>query len=299
MSAKIQVNRKAIFTGHQSSVYSLAAGAGEGQFFSADGNGWIVNWDLGKEADGKLVAQMHKSVYTIHYAPEQQLLWAGAINGDIARIDRNNNVRVLKAHSGPVFGFTQFSNEIFLSYGGDGQIIFWNPDGDIVHSFYAAKSIIRSVAVTETGLIAGVTGGMLYGCNSDGTGLREIYKFEGSVFSIASDVTDNSFFAAGRDAHIHHVFPYDDQVVQNSIAAHLQSIHCLKHNGNEWLGSSSMDKTIKLWDIKTMDLLKVIDKAKFGLHSSSVNNLLWLDANTLVSASDDRQIGVFEIKALE
>ena len=46
----------------------------------------------------------------------------------------------------------------------------------------------------------------------------------------------------------------------------------------------------------TMELLKVIDRPKLDAHSASVNRLLWLDDNTLVSAGDDRRILVTRLE---
>ena len=57
-----------------------------------------------------------------------------------------------------------------------------------------------------------------------------------------------------------------------------------------------MDKSIKVWDAESEKLLKVIDKSRHAGHGTSVNKLLWSDYNDqLISASDDRQISVWDI----
>jgi WD40 repeat protein len=57
-----------------------------------------------------------------------------------------------------------------------------------------------------------------------------------------------------------------------------------------------MDKSIKVWNLDEMKLLKVIDKGRHAGHGTSVNKLIWTDYQTqLVSASDDKTISVWKI----
>ncbi|MFM8834779.1 MAG: WD40 repeat domain-containing protein, partial [Cytophagales bacterium] len=56
---------------------------------------------------------------------------------------------------------------------------------------------------------------------------------------------------------------------------------------------------IKIWDANTLQLLKVIDKARHAGHGTSVNKLWWSShQQQLVSASDDRSISVWESEGL-
>jgi WD40 repeat protein len=57
-----------------------------------------------------------------------------------------------------------------------------------------------------------------------------------------------------------------------------------------------MDKSIKVWDLGELKLLKVIDKARHGGHGTSVNKLLWTSIHSqLLSAGDDRSIAAWDI----
>jgi WD40 repeat protein len=56
-----------------------------------------------------------------------------------------------------------------------------------------------------------------------------------------------------------------------------------------------MDKSIKVWDLEELKLLKVIDKARHAGHGTSVNKLLW-NTNMLLSASDDRSISAWDME---
>ena len=55
------------------------------------------------------------------------------------------------------------------------------------------------------------------------------------------------------------------------------------------LASASKDKSIRIWDTKTWQLLKVINRKKYEYHSNSVNKIIWsADDKSLISVSDDR-----------
>ena len=81
-----------------------------------------------------------------------------------------------------------------------------------------------------------------------------------------------------------------------SLDAHWYTIHSVKFSPSKTiLASASMDKTIRLWSGKDFKLLKVIDTTKFEAHKSSVNGLIWLNDNLLISCSDDASIKCWEI----
>ena len=103
----------------------------------------------------------------------------------------------------------------------------------------------------------------------------------------------------------------EDGQLRQEVKAHLFTIHALAGSELGWLASGSMDKTVKIWDRNTGELLKVIDREKYPSrgHSHSVNALCWLalaksgpNANLetglrrlLASAGDDKIIRVWEV----
>jgi WD40 repeat protein len=101
----------------------------------------------------------------------------------------------------------------------------------------------------------------------------------------------NIYALGGRDAKI---WITDELLnIHKQIDAHWFSIHALAFSprGN-LLASGSMDKSIRLWDANHGELLVHKELA----HRSSVNQIVWLDHDTLISCSDDSQIISWKIK---
>jgi WD40 repeat protein len=70
---------------------------------------------------------------------------------------------------------------------------------------------------------------------------------------------------------------------------------CFSPDGRYFL-TCSMDKSIKVWDAGTTRLLKVIDRARYAGHGTSVNKLLWTGYHDqIVSCSDDRTLSVWKL----
>ena len=60
--------------------------------------------------------------------------------------------------------------------------------------------------------------------------------------------------------------------------------------------TGSMDKSIKVWNLETFQLLKVIDKSRHAGHATSVNKVLWSDHHgQVLSCSDDKKISVWDL----
>jgi WD40 repeat protein len=117
-----------------------------------------------------------------------------------------------------------------------------------------------------------------------------------SVFTVAYSPDFRLLLAGGRDAHLRSWDVEADYRPEADIVAHLYALNHLAFSSDgQWLATVSMDKTIKLWEADTLRLRKVIDRARHGGHSTSINKVLWLSANTFATASDDRTVAVWEV----
>jgi WD repeat-containing protein 61 len=80
-----------------------------------------------------------------------------------------------------------------------------------------------------------------------------------------------------------------------SIPAHNYAIYAISFSPDKkYFATSSRDKTVKIWDAETFEVLVRLDKEKFQGHLNSVNKVLWMENNILLSCGDDRSILAWE-----
>jgi len=124
-----------------------------------------------------------------------------------------------------------------------------------------------------------------------------------SVFSMDWDLTSTpAMISGGRDAQLKR-FDIQHQT-ESVIPAHWYSIHQVKRHPQyaRFLASSSMDKSLKLWELPQLDLIKVIDRPKIPMaHTHSVNALCWLPSESptilkLASGSDDKRLVIWTLE---
>jgi WD40 repeat protein len=292
MAAKIQVKTSKSLTGHTSSVFALSK-TGDNGFFSAGGDGMVVRWPE-DGSDGLLFARIPDNVYSLHFSENLNCLFAGTRNGDLFQIDNNGHVRRIQAHAQGLFTITEMDDKI-ITTGGDGRLILWNKSMDVEKVVHISDKSTRGLLWAEGFWWVGSSDYTIrkYSADFDLISIHEGH--DGSVFSIAR-LPDGRIISGGRDA-ILRVWDTEGNLI-DSIAAHLLHIHDIQLSPNaQLLATASMDKTIKIWDTHSLELLKVLDNSKMDFHSSSVNKLLWLNDEVIISAGDDRKILRIEITA--
>lgn len=295
---KFEINKAATYKGHKDSVYDLAEGITEGRFLSASGDGYLVEWISPEE--GTPVARVNHPVYAFEHRKPQQQVWLGENSEGIHLIDtgRKKAEAFLKLGKVSVFSIVSAGNKT-LAGNSLGYIhIIDNQQNTFLKHLQVSSKSIRAIAVNALSgeFAVGSSDHCIHIYDLDSLQLKKtIEAHTNSVFTLAWH--DRYLISSGRDAHIN---IWDSSLAWlpvASVPAHNYAInHILPLKGTPLLASCSMDKSIKIWDIDSMRLLKVIDKGKFASHGTSVNRLWW-NENTrrLFSASDDRTISEWEL----
>jgi WD40 repeat protein len=300
----MQVSKIDTFSGHRDCVYTLAQGAQPNIFYSSGADGQVVAWDLAKPDLGTLLAQIPASVYAMAYFEAENALIVGQNGEGIQKIALAQNIGSvsLKFTYNNIFDIKILGNLAFAATGDGILVIIDLPKMAVLQTIKVTDKSIRSIAIHPTAneiALATSDQNCYRICLSTYALLQKIEGHSNSVFCIKYNNTGQYLYTAGRDAQLKiWQKTTDNYLLHSNIAAHMYAINDLAFSPDtSLLATCSMDKAIKIWDANSLKLLKVVDKARHAGHGTSVNKLLWSSYhNSLLSASDDRHIALWQLK---
>lgn len=299
--SKIQVNKLHTLTGHNDCIYALAEGSDPRFFYTGSGDGMVVEWDLDNPKDGKLIAKLPHSVYAISVDKERNLLFIGHNFEGIHVIDLNENKEVwsLKITDQSIFDIKIIGKSLFVATGDGVLTVIDIEEKSLVKHIKLSSKSARVMAVDndQKHIAIGFSDHTIK--IIDAYDFKPVQLLEGhsnSVFALAYSPIHDTLISGGRDASLKF---WDTKTYQqtNNVIAHMFAINYLsfKEDGKYFI-TCSMDKSIKVWDAEDHKLLKVIDKARYAGHGTSINKVLWSTYNqSIISVSDDRSISIWEV----
>ncbi len=296
------VKKVTSLTGHTDCVYTLEAGAEANRFFSADGKGLVAMWDLTKPNEGELIAKVPNSVYALHYLKDADQLVAAQNYSGIHLLDWRSKKELasLQISDSSIFHIHSIGNDLWIA-GGDGFLTIVDiNEWRIKKRMRLSVKSLRAMAAHPNGqeMAIGFSDFSIRIFSAEDYSLKqEFVAHTNSVFTLGYIPYTSYLISGGRDAKLRVWDATNNYQPVEEIAAHLYAInHLVFSPDGNYFATASMDKSVKLWDSSSLQLLKVIDKARHKGHGTSVNKLLWTPyQNQLISASDDRSISVWEI----
>lgn len=300
----LQVQKIAQLTGHNASIFALAADQDPRYFLSAAGDGWVVRWDLKDPEIGKLIAKVETQLFSLLNLPDYDRLVAGNMNGGVHWVDLADPVKTKNiAHHGKgVFDMLRIGDSLF-TIGGEGKITRWSVgERRSLETLHLSNQSLRSINfnLQRNEIAIGASDNTIYLLDADSLELKKSIKnaHDNSVFAVTYTPDGRYLLSGGRDAQLKIWDTNHDFHLVHTQPAHWFTINHIVFSPNgQYFATASRDKTIKIWDTQTFELLKVLETIRNGGHVNSVNRLLWLE-HYLISASDDRSIILWEIERL-
>ena len=278
--SKISVAKVANFSGHRAAVYTLEKSINKNCFYSSGADGLIVEWNIEKKDDGKLIANIGKPVYTLLLDENANQLICGTATGNLHVIDLNGNkeLKNIEAYQLGVFD-AKFVEDNLVTCGGDGSInIFDRNNFSLPKRMKASSKSARVIAVdpSQNEFAIGFSDWNIKVFDSAKLEIKQtLIGHTNSVFALSYSLDGNFLISSGRDAMIKVWDVKNDYQLLLEIPAHTLQVKCIAYNPSGSLfASSSMDKTIKIWDADNFELLKVIDFARNRSHTNCINKIL-------------------------
>ncbi len=292
----MQVTKVAQLTGHNAAIFALIEGHDERHIYTADGNGWVVEWDLNAPDLGKLVAKVERQVFSLCFLRKAQKIVAGNMDGGVHWVDLNDptTTKNIAHHERGVFDILAVNDNLFTA-GGDGKLSRWSiPEMRSMESYHLVNQALRCIVFCEKRqeLAVGGSDGAIYLLDVNTLELRHkiTSAHANSVFSIRYSPNGKHLLSGSRDAHLN-VWDLDNDFEKiSSQPAHLFTINSIAFSPDgQHFATGSRDKTVKIWNAANFELEKVLEGGRDSGHFNSVNKVFWSKyPNLLVSCSDDR-----------
>lgn len=291
--------------GHKDCLYTIVFEKATNTYLTAGGDGLVARWGAGDTADASLAAKVDHGIYAMQLLPGAAHLLLGTNKGGLHLIDlhQHRECHHYQRAEAAIFDLAMLGDRVYQAQG-DGFVSLWERDS--LSSLRLQRAVSISTAAvrcllphpTEALLAAGCSDGSVCLLDAEGNLQQRLHGHSTSVFSLLWLAGGKYLLSGSRDAHLA-VWEISTGKLLERIPAHLFTINHLLHLPELGLvASAGRDKSIKLWDDKSLTLIKVADYEKFpGMaHSHSVNKMLWLpERHELISVGDDRKVIAWQL----
>lgn len=286
-----------ILTGHAGAIYDVEL-FDASRCLTTSADKFVARWNLKDGVQDKFSVRLNDSGFRISLINNNQHLVIGNARGGIHIIDLENNkeIRYFTQHNSAVFSITYNpSDNVFYTADAEGYLCVWDATSfelKLTYPLHCGK--IRTIALSEDHKYIAVCGQDGYVRIFDTVFMNERFTFKAHESGVNCAIfKGEKLYTGGKNAYIS-CWKWSDQERIKTIPAHNFAVYDLLFlNEGKQLVSCSFDKTIKVWETDSLEIIERLDLKKGG-HKHVVNRLAKLTENSFLSVSDDRQIIVWE-----
>lgn len=279
--------------GHSASVYTLANGLESGSVLSGSADRFVASWDIKLGIPMPFSVKLGSGVYSLHKTDDKLIV--GTVKGDLHVIDLKNRKeeRHIIRHAKGVFAISSYLQKLYTG-GGDGVLNQWSSSFDLLRSVKVATGKVRRIFPLLNNCILVLTSdGEVLMLDAEDLSVKCILRHDRGGVNDAVYLSDEYLVTGGWDGHLYF---WKNQELSDKRPVHNYAIYrILPSPSGRIVATASRDKTIKIWNQHFSDPLARIDRKHFEGHTHSVNDLIWMDNETLMSAGDDKKLMVWRI----
>ena len=282
--------------GHEGAVRSLAFVPGSAVFYSSGNDGKILRWDLnGNTKSYRTLINNNFFNRSMTISSNGRWLACGTTTSGIQLFNLNtaNNIpEILQGHKNWVeaLAFTPDSKGLY-SASIDKSIMYWDLIAGTNSVFLTLPSTnVKCLAVSPNGryILGGTDDGRLIRWNMDTKEQTVLFQSDkNTIFAIAINSTGSRIAFVDKNGSLRLLDARSNSVAR-VISAHTVRILDVKFSPDDrQIATSSMDKTVKIWDAVSLTNRPII----INKHNTWVLSVAFSpDGKYLVSSSEDGNI---------
>ncbi len=285
--------------GHAGAIYTCKTD--DIFLYTGSADKYVTRWLVEKGVQDNFAINLGKPVYSIEFINSNKQLIVGLSDGSLHVFDLELKIEIkhFTQHIKPVFSIVNNETQAQFYVGdADGNFSIWNSITlELMIYLPLDCGKIRNVCCSENGEL------IVLSCQDgttrifDTTHFNEIITIDshkdGATIAHFHPLNSALLLTGGKDALLK-VWDWKSMTQIKSIPAHNYVIYSILfiENGNKFV-TASRDKSIKIWDSETFQVIQKLD-FKRGGHKHSVNSLSKLSEGSFSSVSDDKKVIIWQ-----
>jgi WD40 repeat protein len=281
--------------GHSGAIYAIDGV--DDSLYSGSGDNFVARWNLTLGTQDAFSIKADKSIYSLKLVQDDKILVFGTSSGSlhVVNLEEKRELKHFIQHKSAIFAIVEnFHKNHLYTTDADGNLAIWNTlNWNLLIFLPLQVGKIRDIHVSNDGKIIFVA------CQDENIRIFETSNYnEIQSFHAHKDgvnclhlfpLKPQLLLSGGKDGHLR-IWNWKEEKCLYEIPAHNFGIYRIifLQQGRVFV-TASRDKTIKIWDAFSADVLKRIER-KDGGHSHAVNDLWKKDEMNFVSTGDDKRI---------